>query len=195
MKFPRGDPGVVEQVFDELCLRADASLDRIERLALQVLIQPAKREHARPSENRRHRGAQLVGYGGDEFVFAANGIAKGFRAGAQVVFTLSQTDEIRHVLDAMNDVRQPAIREDRRIHRAPIPFLELPALGRRPPDVVFLHRHRVRLPRAQDRVERGAQIPCAGRLGITGVVGKHLEQTSADDGLALRSWLRRDRRR
>jgi hypothetical protein len=97
---------------------------------------------------------------------------------------LLQADELGHVLDAVDDVRDPPVgADDGRVHRAPVALLEA-AVG--PPDVVLLHRHRVGDTVREDPVDRGLQVPDAARVRVPRVVREDLEQGTAEDAFARR---------
>jgi hypothetical protein len=53
--------------------------------------------------------------------------------------------QLGNVFDAVDDEQHPSIRTEYwRIYGRPVPFLKATTLTKRPPDIVFLHRHRVR---------------------------------------------------
>ncbi len=68
------DAGDVEDVLDQPGLGSRAALDGLEGHRLSVLIEPAKGQHAHPSERCRHRRAQLVGDSGQELVTSPRGL-------------------------------------------------------------------------------------------------------------------------
>src|SRR6266849_9371348 len=66
------------------------------------------------------------------------------QAGGLLAAQLLEADELRHVLDAMDDSGDlAALSKDGRIDRAPIPLLEATPLRVGAADVVLLHRHGV----------------------------------------------------
>ena len=100
---------------------------------------------------------------------------------------LVQLAQLRHVDDLVDDVGQPAVGvEDGGVGRAPVTFLEVAAFRGRTPDVVLLHRHRVGHAELAHAIERRAQIPDAGRVGVVGVVGEDVEEVAPDDLVADR---------
>ena len=99
---------------------------------------------------------------------------------------LLQPDERGHVLDAVDDVGDLAVRvAHRRIDGAPVALLEAAAFALRPADVILLDRHHVCAFRLAHPFERGAQIPRAGRGGIVRIVGKHVKEVAAENLFAL----------
>jgi hypothetical protein len=88
-----------------------------------------------------------------------------------------------HVLDVVQEVADRAVGpEHRDVARRPVAHLPRAVRTR---EVVALHGHRVRRPRAEDRLERRAQVRHAARLGVLRVgVGEHLEQRPPERPLA-----------
>ena len=67
-ELAEGDRGDVEDVFDQLRLRAGGAFDRLERRLVRFGIELAEAEHAHPAERGGHRRAQLVRDRGEELV-------------------------------------------------------------------------------------------------------------------------------
>src|SRR5690242_1791646 len=86
----------------------------------------------------------------------------------------------------MDDVHELALCvEHRDVSRAPVSLLESPTRGFGSADVVLLDRHGVRGPSLAHAIERRAQVADPGGRRVVGVVGEHLEQSAADDLVAL----------
>jgi hypothetical protein len=67
-----------------------------------------------------------------------------------------------------------------------VPLLESTTLGLRATDVVFLHRHRVRLATVENAIEGGAKVANA-RCGCIGrIVRKYIEESASQDLFAHR---------
>ena len=98
---------------------------------------------------------------------------------------LLEADELRHVFDPVDDVRHPAVHEDRRIDGAPVPLLEPAALGLGSANVVLLDRHGVGDTILEHPVERGSQVSGPGGVRVVGVVREDVEETAAEDLLPL----------
>ncbi len=111
----------------------------------------------------------------------------GFRGVDAVAGAGLQPDELGDILDPMDDVQQLALRSQHRaVDRAPEALLEMAALMLRAPDVVFLERHGIGHPVADDAIERCLEIAGAGGGGIVGIVGEHVEESAPDDLVAPR---------
>src|SRR5262249_44050838 len=61
----------VEEIVDELRLRLRVALDRLERAPRLLLVESPATQHARPREDRRERGAELVRDHRDEGILGA----------------------------------------------------------------------------------------------------------------------------
>ena len=97
-----------------------------------------------------------------------------------------QADELRHVLDAVEDPGDGAVgRADRRVDRAPVALLESATLRCRTLDVVFLDRHGIGEAKVKDTLQRGAEVRHAGRAGVVRIVREDLEEVAADDPRSL----------
>ena len=98
-----------------------------------------------------------------------------------------QTDKLRYILHAVDDVAHVAIGVlHGRIDRTPIAFLEPSALGVRPANVVFQDGHGVHRLRSENAVQGGGQIAHSGRVDFVRIVGEHVEQTPAANLVHLR---------
>ncbi len=62
----------IEQVFDQLRLRARASIDGLHRALALTVVEPAGLEQMGPADDRVHRRAQLVRQVREELVFQAS---------------------------------------------------------------------------------------------------------------------------
>jgi len=83
----------------------------------------------------------------------------------------------------MDDVLNGVVGADhRRVDRRPPALLERAI---RPPHIVLLDGHRVGLARRDRARDRRGQVARARRLRVGRVVGKHVEQATPDDGLAV----------
>ena len=99
---------------------------------------------------------------------------------------LLEADELRDVLDAVDEIGDIAVRsQDRRIDRAPIPLFKSAALGFGPANVVLLHGHGVRHSMCQHPLQGGFQVSDSRCGRIIRIIGKDLKQPAAEDFLAL----------
>lgn len=90
-------------------------------------------------------------------------------------------DQFGDLLHPVQHQGHPPVRaEDRGVDRAPVPLLP-PAGPVGVLDVVALQRHGVALPGGHHPQQRRLEVVRAGRGGIVGVVGEHIEHVAADD--------------
>ena len=92
-------------------------------------------------------------------------------------------NELRHVLNAMDQIHDPAVRPQHGgVDRAPVTFLEDAV---RPPYVVFLDGHGVWSDGLEHPVEGRAQFRDTRCRKVLGIIGENLEDTPAEQVLPL----------
>src|SRR5437870_6620239 len=94
---------------------------------------------------------------------------------------LLASNGLGHVLDAMDDIRQAAIRpEDRRVDGPPVTLLEAAFLPLRSAYVVFLQGHHVGNPTLQHPIQRSTHGLSARRVVVVRIVREDLEEPAAE---------------